>query len=243
MNNVSNDLKSEQNDLLKLLLEFDELCKTNSINYSLCFGTLIGAIRHKGFIPWDDDIDVALDRYNYKKLLKAVESSEAYELRRNSWLRAFKRKSLPGSIDVFPFDHVPNNKFFLNIKKLLIMFLQGTIDNKDLAKFSLRWRIIILFTHNIGKLLPKNFKFWLYDTVSEMGNASSSEYIACYSAAVVTLKKAFKSDLFEAFSYVMFESHSLPVIRDYDYFLTKVYGDYMTPPSIENRIPKHNKSC
>ncbi len=62
-------LAERQNELLNMLKDVDKILTGNGIAYSLCGGTLLGAIRHKGFIPWDDDVDIMLDRKNYKKMV------------------------------------------------------------------------------------------------------------------------------------------------------------------------------
>ena len=70
MTNCGMDLKELQNILLDILIEFNRICKKYNIKYSLAFGTLLGAVRHKGFIPWDDDVDVMMDRKNFDRFCK-----------------------------------------------------------------------------------------------------------------------------------------------------------------------------
>lgn len=64
------DLSKLHNVLLDIMIEFDRVCKINNLNYSISFGTMLGAIRHKGFIPWDDDVDIMMPRKDYEKLKK-----------------------------------------------------------------------------------------------------------------------------------------------------------------------------
>lgn len=60
--------------MLEILLDFDKVCRNNGIRYSLAYGTLLGAVRHQGFIPWDDDIDVIVFRADYEKLIQILNS-------------------------------------------------------------------------------------------------------------------------------------------------------------------------
>ena len=84
--NFNINLKELQNIQMEILVEFDRICKKNNIKYQLFAGTLLGAIRHKGFIPWDDDIDVCMLRKDYIKFLNACES----DLRENYFLQTFE---------------------------------------------------------------------------------------------------------------------------------------------------------
>ena len=78
-----------QKELLQLIKDLDAFCEQNGIRYSLAGGTLIGAIRHNGFIPWDDDLDIMLDRDNYNRFLKAVNAcGKQFNLVRGRLVRA-----------------------------------------------------------------------------------------------------------------------------------------------------------
>ena len=134
------DLKHLQNILLMILKDFIEFCDKYQIDYFVDGGTALGCVRHKGFIPWDDDIDVLMFRDQYKKFLKYrhefddkydILTMEDYEM----YCRVFTKISLKGtktgeffdkntdftygiSIDVFPFDNIPNP----GLKRKLFIF-------------------------------------------------------------------------------------------------------------------------
>lgn len=121
-----------QAEELKILIEFDRVCKKHGLIYSLAYGTMIGAIRHKGFIPWDDDVDIIMSREEYTKLLNVIDKELTedfcfvnHEREKNYWYGFGKIRStkilLPERsteylgikqgvwIDIFPFDNMPDD--------------------------------------------------------------------------------------------------------------------------------------
>lgn len=239
-NSTYYELKEVQDELLSLLTEFDALCEKNNINYSLTFGTLIGAIRHKGFVPWDDDVDIAIDRKNYNKLIAVVNNSSVYVFRRHHWVRTFKRRNDPFSIDIFPYDNVPDNYLVAKLKLLAIKVLQGMIDKKnDLSKYSTVYKIAVKTTSLLGKPFKLSTKQKWYDKVSILGNKKKTKMICGYSCAYKSLDKHFKSDLFKTYIKVKFNNKLFNSVKDYNTFLRGYYGDYMTPPPESERRPQH----
>lgn len=159
---------------LKILLEFDRVCKHLGINYTLSSGTLLGAVRHHGFIPWDDDIDVAMLREDYNKFLEegqplmpqhlfiqTYDTDKYYPLNfgkirdTSTVLIEYSTQMLNMRngvyIDVFPIDKVPSNKFKRTFDNLLISLIQAikfsyTIEwaNKSSSRFRGLMRRILL---------------------------------------------------------------------------------------------------
>lgn len=137
-------LQEFHEQLLDILLEFDRICKSNDIVYSLAFGTLLGAVRHNGFIPWDDDVDVMLDRNNFDKFCevcpkcvgkdyffqsKITEKKYPYNicrLRKNNTAMIYDTWKESGIhlgiyIDIYPVDNLADNKFKRSMQKLAII--------------------------------------------------------------------------------------------------------------------------
>ena len=140
------NLEEFHKQLLDILIEFDRICRENGIKYSLAYGTLLGAVRHKGFIPWDDDVDVMMDRENFNKFCKIQDKviKEEYffqskqtekkypynicRLRKNNTAMIYDNWKDSGInlgiyIDIFPVDHKPDSKLLRFIQSSMIIIL------------------------------------------------------------------------------------------------------------------------
>lgn len=237
---------SIQKELLELLIEFHSFCQNNSIVYSLDSGTLLGAIRHNGFIPWDDDVDVVMTRKNRQRLLDTINSSPILDFQRNLWVdrvyftRDEARCGYRPTIDIFILDNAPNSRIIRKLKVLIIAFLQGMIKEKpDYKKFSLINKVLSFVTHEFGKLFPMENKLRWYDKVSDFDNNKKTIFASCYNYMFSELGVLYHADSLEKIVTHQFESLELPITYDYDYYLTSLYGDYMTPPKTYNRKPTH----
>lgn len=244
---------------LKLLLYFDEWCLEHGINYSLGEGTLIGAVRHKGFIPWDDDIDLLMSREDYNQFVKIYDGE--YRLinyhTEKRWRFCFSRLSDESTlvkftnpkknyhgvwISIFPIDNFPNDKNNWDAVMKRIKLYQWIGRKKDTW-----WVPEVSFVRNLLKfplhLLLSPFSYnWLakqQERLMTQFNTSSTErkgLLAClWDDAWYCDKKAFDS-----YTTLEFEGHSFTAFSGYDIYLRAQYGDYMQLPPVEKRIAKHD---
>ena len=250
--------------LFEILSEFDRVCRENELRYSLAYGTLLGAVRHKGFIPWDDDVDVVMPRPDYEKLYNLISSGEVKlskhflvsEDRGKKAVYPFMkmmddRYSIKCKthievpylfIDIFPLDGMPNFT-----KKQLKRLHRKELSYNAVATLS-KWYIP---NHWWGHIL-RIVGFWAYLPVMCYGQARAIAklrklllkypYEACanvdcraWGLTVDTVPRSF----FDEFVDMDFEGGKFSVIAAYDEQLTVRYGDYMTPPPENKRQSEH----
>ena len=256
------DLKHLQNILLMILKDFIEFCDKYQIDYFVDGGTALGCVRHKGFIPWDDDIDVLMFRDQYKKFLKyRHEFDDKYDILTmedyEKYCRVFTKISLKGtktgeffdkntdftygiSIDVFPFDNIPNpglkRKLFIFhfeiFRKILFLY---EVTNCDIYVSKNKERIghIIRF---IFKILHIN-----NNTIKKLGkkliNKSKkidSDYVC--SLGTPYYLYSFDKSIYSSTIKSKFESIEVNLPQNYDKYFKINYGDdYMELPPIEKR--------
>lgn len=250
---MEQDIRTLQSKLLEILKDFDSFCKENDIEYTLAYGTVIGAVRHGGFIPWDDDIDVEMTPENYYKFLSTFENNEEYTLQKDtvdyplpfSKLRAnkttfiedipyrkkYKKINQGMYIDILCMDKVPNNNFlqklqysFAMITKSQSLFLRG-YNAKTFKK-----KIIIFFS---CILLP--FRKLMLKFVKRFNN---NKNIHTYTDFVVSRKLYFDENVFFPVKMMKFCDTNFPVPNQYDKYLRDIYGDYNILPSEEERLAR-----
>ncbi len=241
------DLKSLQNELLAMMKDIDAICREQGVEYSLTGGSLLGAIRESGFIPWDDDMDIMVDRRNYARLCAAIRGCDKYEMGRGPWLQHIKPVSFDSDIDpyidVFIMDNLPDDRLRAALKILLLRLLQGMLKEQvEYKGFSGFYKTCIFITHAIGKLFTRRFKLRLYDSVSQIGDSSPSSYISITNDSFNLLTKKHRAELMKEYEDHRFEDTELRVTKLADSYLTVRYGsDYMTPPEESERIPAQHR--
>lgn len=247
--------------MLDVLLYVDRICRDNDIDYTIGEGTLIGAIRHKGFIPWDDDIDLLMTRRNFDRFISVFRPNEKYNLvvpksgDDSYWNTVIRicdeRTSLhfekyPGRfhgiwIAILPLDYISDDERQWKKDKKRIAFWIKLCRNK--AKYphlefkSLKGRLISMIL-NVFHVSVSDLNKRLLKVLTKYKNAPTSRVIKFendYSP------KVFPSTLFEG-GYIdkEFEGHLFRVMAHYHEYLTYYYGDYMQLPPEEDRVPKHN---
>lgn len=239
-----------QQGCVELLRVFHSFCVDNDIQYSIAYGTLLGAVRHKGFIPWDDDIDVLVDRENFDKIHNKISQSPLLLERlteKTLWTERLTLRdadysgSYAPTIDIFVLDHSPNNSILRKLKLFMIYALQGMIKyHLTMKKGSLLMKMFAFVTYMLGRPFTHKKKYRWYQGISKWGNRKETNYSQCYNTLFSYIPTRFPSNILDKIIRLPFEDIEVFALADYDIFLTAQYGDYMTPP--KERKPVHLKN-
>ena len=257
MNRLSkNEIKEIQ---LKILKSVHLFCTSRNIRYSLAYGTLLGAIRHKGYIPWDDDVDIMMPRPDYECFLKEYPGYNDYYtvqtyINDESYFLAFAKvydnrteqiifpTKTGVFIDVFPVDGLPDSeedaKRYSQIKlKLIFKDILYTCQNNDYRPGNKIFNSIKFF---IKRLIVPNRQVTI-NRLKELYTSHPFEKSE-YADIVVDygpLRCRLKRNVFENYKTVPFESIEANIIENFDTFLKCRYGDYMQLPPEEERVAGH----
>ena len=246
--------------LLELLLKFDDFCTAHGLRYSLVGGTLLGAIRHKGFIPWDDDIDIAMPRPDVDKLItlwKDDSLPQETSLEIESGDPSFpvyakfvdvgvslKQPFVDGVkklwIDILPIDGMPADeteaKIHLNrAARYRWWFLLSGADASE-GRSPLK-RVLK------GVIVPVMRSFGARERIGRAFDRfargipyGTTGYIGCTTWGLYGLGERYPEDSFDNALLVEFEGREFPALCCWDEYLRGIYGDYMQLPPEEKRI-------
>jgi len=257
------DLRKAQLVELEILTEVDRICRKENITYYLYYGTLLGAVRHGGFIPWDDDIDIVLLREDYDKLMVCLKTElgekfwlQNYETDENYWLsyakvrkkgtiyREVHMDGVPDEksgvwIDIFPLDNMPRSKRRIRCENFIINAISNNLllraNKLKLKNISRRYRPVMWLLSLFTKKRLKKMQ----DKLMRKHNKKETGFVL-YACAALNSYKEFpiKKDLFEV-AEISFEGQNFLAPKNYDEMLKLLYGDYMTPPPEDKRVA-HN---
>ena len=250
------ELKKVQQVELELLIEFDRICRKHAINYSLDGGTLIGAVRHKGFIPWDDDADVVMTRPEYEKFLAVVEREldhgrfyfheigrtpgyrwgYAKLRRRDSAFVRLGQEHMPYEqgifLDIFVADQVPDNYLLRCLCNFHCYVIRKILYSKVGKYASSAFKRPIYWLLNLipEKAIKRYYRFYV-----RFRNRKPTQTVKCITFPTSNRYYGYKRKWFEDTMDMAFEGAVLRGSRHYDEYLRFRFGDYMKLPPVEKR--------
>ena len=257
-----NTLKRLQETELEILTVFDRFCTENNIRYSLYAGTALGAVRHKGFISWDDDIDVVMTRGEYNKFIEQIrthpidgytmDSPELNPCCAISHAKMMKNGTLLISsdweysgrgnhgiwIDIFPLDKImeKTKKRVYRIGKKVIFLTRAYGGNKNDGKAK---KIIRTLARCIPRTVARRKLDRYLSELAVNDRQTQTDYQWTVLAAVSTFRHVYRADMMEKMHRTAFSEQMFLITDDYESMLHQLYGDYMTLPPSEERVCKH----
>lgn len=250
---------------LELFKKFAKICKKHNITYFAMGGTLLGAVRHEGFIPWDDDMDVGVPREDYEKFIKLCEEGkidlEVHTFNNDpNYIRYFARAEDPSIkikrtdrmkeeissawIDIFPLDGMPNNAILRWIHKNYVLYRRAIYkfscfsESANINKKNRPFIEKVLI--KIGLIFPVEKIFNTKKELKKLDKALKRFPYAKSNYLVNALgaykfNEMFNKKYYGKGKYYKFEDTKIFGPTDYDTICTQLYGDYMTPPSKEEQ--------
>lgn len=252
------DLELHHSRCFEVLLRVDEILKKHKIEYILLAGTTLGAVRHGGFIPWDDDIDIGIYRKDVKKVasLLVEELPDGFVYQDRSVVKGFPRlfgKIIDsdngyGCIDFFPIIKTSDSKFGRRVqwinRKILFKLYKAKIGYaNDKEHAGLKEEIKLLFASLISKLISmKKLENLIDRNESRYETLKDNKYYVVLYGAHSMNNETINSSWIRPYSLVSFNGVKFPTVGNIDAYLTNMYGDYMTPPRDADKALRHNES-
>lgn len=256
--------KKLQEKILKIFIEFKKICEDNGLKYYLIGGSCLGAVRHKGFIPWDDDIDVGMPREDFTTFcriapqflsqnlfLQTYESDPQYYFEfakirdsNTTYLDSgMKQLDINHGIfmDIFPLDSYPNSlfsKFKLRFNRALYdNYIQLRHSKIEPENRSVQKKIMQKLSCRIVKseIQAKASRTALFQQVSNKPGKFVANYYGAWAKKEICPTRWFGDGISASF-----EGYDVKIPKEYDSYLSQLYGDYMKLPPIEKRVSHHH---
>ena len=254
MDEMTNDeLRHAQETMLFIMDEIHKICIKNNIKYWLDYGSLLGAIRHNGFIPWDDDFDICMLRKDYDRFDKIAQKElgdrffwQTYKSDKH-WNVLEGKVRLKGTVflektfedahlkengffvDVFPFDYTYGNAFAGKLHLILATLVIRPLQLKMYKKYRLKWFLPMF--------IPRSVLLFLGNMVLRMKRKSQFVTQLC------TCPPCTHTERFDTIDKVVlhkFDKYNFYIPLDYHTRLSRRYGNYMIPPKKEEQNGHHN---
>lgn len=254
-----------QEKSLEMTLYFKKFCEDNNLLFYFCGGCCIGSIRHKGFIPWDDDVDVFMPRRDYEILKRiwrkkadterySLEDSNEYHIDHNlflnirdnttTFIRPYQNKldiSHGLILDVLPLDGCPTGKF--RRKMQLAWAMIYSVYRSQLVPEK-HGRIMQLLGKAVLALVPSSklrYRIWhIAEKQMTKYKIEDCKYVTELCAGPHYMKNRYPKEAFEKAVYKEFEGHMMPIPQGYDAYLKIAFGDYMKLPPKEKQMAHHD---
>ena len=265
MESEHTDIKDIQSKLLEILLYFQDFCEEHGLTFVLAGGTCLGAMRHQGFIPWDDDIDVFMLRSDYEKLsglwttyadtdrYECVRSDDRVNIHHTATEikdcnTTFINRHSVGldinqglMIDVIPLDGVAKG-FIPRLIQIMDSMVYCCFNFQRLPEH--KGKLTYLATKialGIFRSPRTRYRIWKHcERRLSRYSVDNHDYVASFGEGLKIMRQLFPKEWFLNPGKASFEGHEMPVPADTDEYLRISYGDYMTLPPVEERVFRHD---